>query len=442
MNDGNMDDLRDASRPLSPAQLPIWYAEMLRRDTPRWTQFSVTTLDGAVDRAKLERGLAAAAHYPALRTCLIRSRHGVRQVFHDPSGFRIGWRDLSGLPTDVRDRAVADILAEGERFRFKLHEHWLFRAEVLACAPERSLLLLFIHHIAADGMSLPLVLQRVALACRGETAEPDQHYERWLDRQGGPELEAGVAAARAFYRRSLLGATAWREQLYDRGENDGLPYDPPDLPQRTRVLDAAVVQGLSRLAERTASTLFIVCLAAYAVALGRTLDIEDLVIAVFASGRGGDTGLVAMAVNTLLVRLQLGGSTGAEALVRCAKEAWRPVRRLATVPIHALRQPGPGGTETREPDTVPDRVQFAINFLDMRTMTFDLPGVVSHTTYPQSAFPLNDLLLLLFREQEGCLRLRLFNGSGTPRISLERLGTVADTMAAVLRTWSGETQVA
>ena len=123
------------------------------------------------------------------------------------------------------------------------------------------------------------------------------------------------------------------------------------------------------------------------------------------------------------------------------------MRRLATVPIHALRHPGRGGSggfapafhgaTADEPDAVPDRVQFAINFLDMRTMTFDLPGVVSSTTYPQSAFPLNDLLLLLFREQDGSLRLRLFNGSGTPRISADRLATVARTMAEVLREWSG-----
>lgn len=421
---------RPDSRPLSPAQLPIWYAEMLRRDTPRWTQFSVTILDGAVDRAKLDSALSATvAHYPALRTCLIRHQHSVRQVFHEASGFRVGWRDLSGFPAEVRERAVADILAEGERYRFELHGHWLTRAEVVACAPDRFLLLLFMHHIATDGISLPLVLQRVALAYRGEAAGQaggDGQYERWLDRQSGPDFEAALEPARAFYRRALAGAATWHERLYDREESDAAPLEPPFLLESTRVLEPAVVRGLSRLADQTASTLFIVCLAAYGMALGRTLDLEELVIAVFVSGRGGESGLVAMAVNTLLVRLQLDGATEAAALVRRAKEAWRPLRRFAAVPVHALRP------------AMPDNVQFAINFLDMRTMTLDLPGVSSHTTYPQSAFPLNDMLLLLFREQDGCLRLRLFNGSGTPRISVKRLTTVVEAMAGLLRAWSGE----
>ncbi len=420
------------SRPLSPAQLPIWYAEMLRRDTPRWTQFSVTTLDGAVDRARLERALAAAvASYPALRTCLVRRQHGIRQLLHDASGFEVGWRDLSGLPPDTRERTLADILGAGERARFELHGQWLFRAEVVACAADRFLLLLFIHHIAADGMSLPLILRRVAEAYRGEADETEVgQYERWLDWQSGPEIAAAVGPAREFYRQALAGGTLWHERLYGRADSAAVPRDPPDLPQSTRVLEEEAVRRLSQLAERTGSTLFIVCLAAYGVALGRMLGTRDVVVAVFVSGRGRDTGLVAMAVNTLLVRLRLDGAAP-EAMVRAAKEAWRPVRRLATVPVHALRQPGGGGP-------VPDGVQFAINFLDMRTMTFDLPGVAARTTYPQSAFPLNDVLLLLFREQDGSLRLRLFNGSGTPRLGVGWLAMMVEAMADVLHQWSGE----
>ena len=440
------------TRPLSPAQLPIWHAEMLYPGTPRWTQFSITTLDGPVDRTKLQDALAATvAYYPALRTRLIRRHRHVWQAFHEPGGFRVGWQDLSALPAETRERVVAGILAEGARYRFEIYERWLFRAEVLACAPDRFLLLLFMHHVATDGMSLPLVLQRVALTYRGEATEGDPadrgrlQYERWVDRQNGPDLEPALRSARAFYRQALAGATLWHQRLYDREANGAAPREPPDLPESTCVLEPAVVQGLSRLAKQTASTLFIVCLAAYGAALSRVLDAEDLVIAVFVSGRGGESGLVAMAVNTLLVRLQLDAAMGAAELVRCAKEAWRSVRALEAAPVYALRHPARRGASEGVADTgagppppavLPNLAQCAMNFLDMRSMAFDLPGVSSRTTYPQSALPLNDALLLVFREQDDRLRLRLFNGSGTPRLSAGRLATVVEAMAGTLRGWS------
>ena len=61
------------------------------------------------------------------------------------------------------------------------------------------------------------------------------------------------------------------------------------------------------------------------------------------------------------------------------------------------------------------RVQIAINFPDMRGTRRDLPGVVSRTTHPQSAFPRNDLLSPLLREHDAP-HLRLINGSGTRRL--------------------------
>jgi len=230
-----------------------------------------------------------------------------------------------------------------------------------------------------------------------------------------------------------------------------VPREPPDLPRSTRLLEPALVAGLSRLAERTAATLFIVCLAAYGAVLAEALDAPDLVVGVYVSGRGGEAGLVAMAVNLVLVRLRLDPAADADTLIRAVKEAWRPVRRFEAAPTPD-RRPRPRGeappapsTSTpatsisgadgpAEPGVIPERVQLAINFLDLRNTVCDLPGVASRTTHPQSAFPLNDLLLLLFREQNG-LHPRLINGSGTPRLSAARLDGLLGTLDALLRRW-------
>jgi len=441
------------ARPLSAAQLLIWHAETLRRGTPRWTQEGVTTLDGPVDRSRLEGALASAvAAHPALRTCVLRRGRTAWQVFHDAAGFAVGWHDFSALPAQTREQRVGEFLAAAERHCFRLYDGWLFSADVLVCTPDRALLVLLLHHIAADGMSFPLILRHVASAYRGEAAaaEPDPAYERWLDRQARPDLNPALGRALEFYRGELAGAPRWHESLYD-SDAAGVPREPPDLPRSTRLLEPALVAGLSRLAERTAATLFIVCLAAYGAALAEALDAPDLVVGVYVSGRGGEAGLVAMAVNLVLVRLRLDPAADADTLIRAVKEAWRPVRRFEAAPIHDLRQlargeapPAPststpatsisGADGPAEPGVIPERVQLAINFLDLRNTVCDLPGVASRTTHPQSAFPLNDLLLLLFREQNG-LRLRLINGSGTPRLSAARLDGLLGTLDALLRRW-------
>ncbi|MGI4800641.1 MAG: condensation domain-containing protein, partial [Janthinobacterium lividum] len=241
------------------------------------------------------------------------------------------------------------------------------------------------------------------------------------------------------------GASAWNERLYDSEASTPL-HEPPDLPGSTCLLDPAVVQGLSRLAEQTASTLFIVLLTAYGVALRQVLDSPDLLIGVFVSGRGGEAGLVAMAVNMVLVRLRLEGITETGDLVGRVKQAWRPVRRFEAAPIHALRrlaqrraavEGDAAADEDLQPrGNIPERVQISINFLDMRNTVFDVPGVVSRTTHPQSAFPLNDVMLVMFREHDDTLRLRLINGSGTPRLSARRLDALLDVLAGLLRNWA------
>lgn len=436
------------SKELSPAQIPIWHAETLRRGTPRWTQLGVTTLDGGIDQHRLEHALrATVAHYPALRTCIVRQGREARQTLHDASGFAVNRHDFSGLPEEIRKRRVAEFIADAERHRFRLYSGWLFRADILVCAPDRSILLLLLHHIAADGVTFPLILRHAASVYRGEaaTARADVAYERWLDRQTRRDPDPALDTALDFYQAELTGAPDWNERLYDREAATPL-HEPPDLPRSTCVLEAAVVQGLSRLAERTASTLFIVLLAAYGMALRQALDAPDLVIGVFVSGRGGEAGLVAMAVNMVLVRLRLDDLADTAALVGRAKQAWRPVRRLEAAPIHALRQLAQRRA-TAEGDAtpaeappghgrIPDRVQISINFLDMRNTVFDVPGIVSHTTHPQSAFPLNDLMLVMFREHDDMLQLRLINGSGTPRLSSERLKVLLDILIDILCAWS------
>lgn len=415
-------------RPLSPAQLPIWRAEVLRRQTPRWTQTTIVRLTGMVDPDTLEQAIETVlARHPALRTRLQRRGGQALQTFPAPEPFALARHDRpTAEGSDVA--AIEEFLLTSRHDRFELYGGALFRADLLVLAQQRFVLILRLHHIAADGVALGMIVPQIAAAYRGETSDraPDHGYERWLDRQEmtGP---SGLDAAAAHYRQELEGARLHSEALYDRPD-DADRREPPDLAEATRTLDASTCDGLRTLARAQGATLFIVLFAAYAATLRSVAQQDDLVISTFASGRIGEPApVIGSCINTLLVRVRLGTQDAATALIDAVKEAWRPVRRHQTVPM-ALLSCADG--------TALPLAQYAINFLDMNETSFEAPGISSTVTHAQQGFPLNDVLLYALREQDGRLRLRLIAGSGTPRLSQSRLNDMLDALVRRIDDWT------
>jgi len=144
------------------------------------------------------------------------------------------------------------------------------------------------------------------------------------------------------------------------------------------------------------------------------------------SGRVGEPEpLVGSCINTLLVRLRLSNRSTAAELITAVQAAWRPARQHQAVPLMLLSDAA---------GSLP-MAQFAINYLDMAGAVFELPGVTSAVTHAQQGFPLNDLLLYALREQDGQLRLRLIVGSGTSRLSQDRLASLLCNLVGLLRSW-------
>lgn len=420
------DSSAPSGRPLSTAQLPIWRAEVLHRHTSRWTQMTVVRLRGPVDPERLERAVAAVIErHPALRT-RVRVQHGrAMQWFAGEEQFALGRQDR---PTAEAGRpgVIEEFLGAAIRDRFTLYNAPLFRADLLTMGPLDRVLALRLHHLAADGIALALIVGQIAAAYRGVLpgAGPDLAYEEWLDRdrQASPK---GLEPALLFYRRELAGASR-HETLYDR--SSGLPaHDPPELPEATVTLDAGACDALRGFARARGATLFIVLFAAYGAMLRAAMGAPDLVIATFVSGRAGEPKpVVGTCINTVLVRLRLGDLATPSDLVAAAKAAWRPVRQHQSVPLMLLSDAAGGSLPL---------AQFAINYLDMAEAPFELPGVEAAVTHAQQGFPLNDLLLYALREQGGPLRLRLIVGSGTSRLSQARVEALLGDLVGLLRSW-------
>ncbi|MGB8839811.1 MAG: MupA/Atu3671 family FMN-dependent luciferase-like monooxygenase, partial [Aliidongia sp.] len=193
------------------------------------------------------------------------------------------------------------------------------RARLLCLAAGQHLLLLTLHHIAADGVSVPLLGAELSTAyqalCSGtrprlpELSVTYPDYAAWQQKW----FEEGDTLARQI--------DYWRQHLSGAPDLLDLPTDRPRDFHRQRTagscsihLPAELVVRLTKCAQAHRTTLFSVLLAGYAAILSRMSGQGDVVIGTATAGRNRKEveNLIGFFSNILPLRLTLTpASTGA-----------------------------------------------------------------------------------------------------------------------------------
>jgi amino acid adenylation domain-containing protein len=192
---------------------------------------------------------------------------------------------------------------------------------------QSQVLLIMVHHIAADGWSLnPLARDlAVAYAARRGGRMPAfaplhvqyADYTLWQRTLLGAENDAASLMVRqsAYWREVLAGLPACISLPTDRPRPSVSSYRGGHVPIR---LTAALHGKLRAVARRTGLSLFMVLQAGLAILLGKLGAGEDIVIGSPIAGRTDNRldDLVGFFVNTLVLRTDLSGNpTVAELLV-------------------------------------------------------------------------------------------------------------------------------
>ncbi|MEU8622514.1 amino acid adenylation domain-containing protein [Streptomyces sp. NPDC048623] len=308
---------------LSYAQQRLWFLDQFEGPSAAYNIPLVLTLDGTLDRPALTAALGdLTARHEILRT-VYRQTDGVAAQHILPA-------DHTPRP-DVRpvtDDTLAGELASAVGHRFDLAAETPLRATLFALAPERHVLLLLLHHIAADAGSLGPLLRDLtdAYAARRAGTAPHQEplavqyadYAAWQRLALGDESDPDSPAARQI--------AFWAERL------DGLP-DHLELPaDRTRTaasapaadlvtldLDAETHRRLTALARTTGTSTFMVVQAVVAALLTRLGAGTDIAVGTPVTGRPDDAldDLVGFFTNTLVLRTDTSGDpTFADLLAR------------------------------------------------------------------------------------------------------------------------------
>ncbi|HET8662471.1 MAG TPA: condensation domain-containing protein [Micromonosporaceae bacterium] len=305
--------------PATSAQQRFWFLDRIPALRSAYLMPTVLELRGAVDRDALCRAVdRVMARHPALgsRFELDRKR---RAVCYRTGGVPAPTTrtDASTWPAD----RLRDHVAELCWAPFDLAAGAPVRTAVIARGASRTLLVLVVHHIVADGWSRRLLLDEIAAGYRACLAGRE------------PALATPVHPDR-LYQAPAADQTADLIAWLTRAPVDvWLPHDRPrpDVQSTVAATAAAVLdtEGTARLravAAGAACTVFTVTAALLAVALARLGAQRDFLFAFPWAGRdaAGAAEAVGMLVNTSVLRVDLRG-------VRTWRELLARVRDSAAV---------------------------------------------------------------------------------------------------------------
>ncbi len=289
--------------PLSWFQERLW---LLNQKHPQDLGYNLPVallLEGPLDVAALNRSLSAVcARHQGLRARFVTTALGrpVQSIASaTPIELPVVLAGEDEVPRHVRENA---------EHVFDLERGPIVVGRVLELATEKHLLLLNVHHIAADGWSI----ERVFLA------ELQQCYAAFAVGQTPalPPLPIQYTDFAHFQREQERPSelTYWHEQLAGYQASLEVPTDFPRTAQSGRHSGACLYRydqefsrELSRFARAHGCTLFMCLFAGFALLVNRHTGKEDLCIGTTSSGRSLPEleGLIGFFINILPLRVQI-----------------------------------------------------------------------------------------------------------------------------------------
>ncbi|MCV7236446.1 amino acid adenylation domain-containing protein, partial [Mycobacterium branderi] len=333
---GRLEPLRPAERPavvpLSFAQQRLWFIDQLQGPSPVYNIAAALRLRGNLDTDALHHALGdVVARHESLRTLFMAPEGIPRQVVIPAERAEFGWDVVEAAEWPAS--RLQDAISSAVRYTFNLATEIPLRASLFHGVDDEHVLVVVVHHIAADGWSLrPLAADlgaAYASRCAGRTPEwaelPVQYvdYTLWQRAQFGEfdDPDSPIAAQLAYWEQALAGMPERLELPTDR------PY-PPVADHRgasvTVQWPADLQQRVRNVARQHDASSFMVVQAALAVLLAKLSASSDVAVGFPIAGRRDPVldELVGFFVNTLVLRVDLSGDpTVAELLAQVRRRS-------------------------------------------------------------------------------------------------------------------------
>ena len=307
---------------LSYAQQRQWILWQLDPDSAAYTIPAALRLTGTLNRDALVRSFNdLQARHATLRTTFVQDGEQARGVVH--ASLPLDLRELTlAAPTQAEIQAR---VAEAMRQPFDLRHGPLLRVLLLTVGADEHVLVLTVHHIAADGWSMQIMVDEFSAL-----------YQAHVLGQA-PELPALAVSYADFavWQRDRLQAGEGERQLSAWKAHLGQQHPPLELPSElTRpairsergarlelVVEPELAAGLRQLAQQHHVTLFMVLLASFQTVLHRYSGQSAINVGVPSAGRSHleTEGLIGFFINTHVLRAEIDGQQTFASLLQQVK---------------------------------------------------------------------------------------------------------------------------
>ncbi|PQE02237.1 non-ribosomal peptide synthetase [Mycobacterium sp. EPG1] len=286
--------------PLTPAQQGIFFHSTFNRRTDPYVVQQLVDIHGPLDVERFQRATEiVVSRHRSLSAAFTTVTDGTPVAVHAavaPPDFDVV--DARGMSAEHADAVVARHAERERRRPFDLAAPPLTRYTLVRRA-DRYTMIQTVHHIVADGWSVPLVLDELLTAYSGEDfhgpAARFGEFVQWL----GARDQAADAAAWASLLTGVDAPTllAPLDGLGDEGHGFGRRTSSPVA--RAALAERAAAAGV------TVGTMLHT---AWALTLGRLTGRNDVVFGTVVSGRAGDLAgvdrMVGLLVNTIPIRVR------------------------------------------------------------------------------------------------------------------------------------------
>ena len=282
---------------MTHSQERMWFLHQLDPESPAYHVFGALDLNGPLDRNALDRAFDQIVS----RHEILRSRHGMKNGRPE-----ISIDDLRLASIDQRSSTpseIEDALKNFAREPFDLADSPPLRACLFATGHHRHTLAICIHHIAADGFSMRVLVSELASFYSSYPLPPPQsgflayatRHRRWI--------ESGAVDTQVAYWKSRL-------EGHPGVINLATDFPRPSVASSRgscvdRVMSEDMRERVAAFATSLRATPFMVHLAAFFLLLRQHGAGDDTVIAVPVANRNhadADT-IIGTLVNTLPFRI-------------------------------------------------------------------------------------------------------------------------------------------
>ncbi|MGX7674586.1 amino acid adenylation domain-containing protein [Plantactinospora sp. DSM 117369] len=327
---------------VSSAQRRLWFIYQLDGPSAAYNIPLLLRFRGGLDVAALRAALTDVAerHEP------------LRTIFSDDGGeprMRVLPASAVALPepVPVPDGELTVTLAEAAAHPFDLATEPPLRLRLFTVADDDHVLMVLLHHIAADAGSIRPFVADLAHAYRARVSNtlpswpplPVRYvdFAAWHHEILGDVADPASLASREadYWRRALAGLP---EQIDLPGART-VPAEPTGRAATAMVcLDPATHRDLLALGRGEGATLFMVLQAGLATLLTRLGAGTDIPVGIPVAGRTEDavTGLVGLFVNTVVLRMGTAGNPTFRELLRRVRDTGREALAHQRLPFETL----------------------------------------------------------------------------------------------------------